>query len=79
MHKDLVWNKGGVVPGFDPSIWRRDDFGNMIRFTDYGRHSDFGWEIDHIVPKSRGGSDLLSNLRPLFWRANASHGGRIGN
>jgi hypothetical protein len=30
-----VWNKGRICPGFDPTVWRYDDYGNPITFGDY--------------------------------------------
>ena len=66
-----VWNKGTKIEGHDAKVWRHDDFGNVIKFAEYSnRDSDYGWEIDHIVPVAAGGSDSLSNLRPLQWEAN---------
>jgi 5-methylcytosine-specific restriction endonuclease McrA len=75
-----IWNKGQIIPGEDPAIWRRDDFGNKIRFQNKSdRSSLYGWESDHIIPRATGGTDELANLRPLHWRANASLGGLLGN
>jgi hypothetical protein len=74
-----VWMKGRVILGYDPSIWRYDDNGNPIRFSDYGnRSSQYGWEMDHYpIPDALGGLDDVSNLRPLRCRDNASYGGRL--
>jgi 5-methylcytosine-specific restriction endonuclease McrA len=75
-----VFNLGHVDPNFDRNVWRRDDFGNLIRRSDYGdRSSPYGWEIDHIHPRALFGSDDLSNLRPLHCRANATLGGMLGS
>ena len=72
-----VWRKGAAIPGYDPNQWRHDANGSVIRFGDYGdRDSKYGWEADHIVPVSSGGSNNLSHLRPLHWHTNAGHVGR---
>ena len=68
----LVWEKAIAVPGYNPTIIRKDICGAWIKWNDYGnRESQCGWEIDHIKPVSLGGSSLMSNLRPLHWQNNA--------
>jgi hypothetical protein len=81
LKRRAVWNKGRLRPGFDPTIWRYDDFGNPIKFDEYGnRSSPYGWEYDHHpVPKALGGSDHESNLRPLRCATNLMLGGLLGN
>ena len=75
IRKRMVWNKGHVIVGQGPDEWRRDHLGNIIQFSEYGnRNSTFGWEIDHILQVRLGGSDDLSNLRPLQWWANVQRG-----
>jgi hypothetical protein len=77
--KRLVWTKGRVIPGYDPAVWRHDDYGRVMRYADYGcRSSEFGWEIDHISPLALGGGDHPANLRPLHCKINAGLGGLLG-
>lgn len=69
---EAVWKKGKAVSS-DPDKWRKDDCGAWISRERYrDRDSIYGWEIDHIKPKSEGGSDDLENLRPLQWKNNVS-------
>lgn len=72
---DLVWNKAFVVPKYDPARFRKDSSGAWIARFSYGdTESIFGWEIDHVYPISKGGSDDERNLRPINWRNNRSKG-----
>lgn len=73
--KRAVWNKGRVIPGYDPAVWRYDMCGDVMKFPEHGNeNSKFGWEIDHIRPVSKGGTDDLNNLQPLYWKNNRKKG-----
>jgi len=65
-----VWLKASAVAGHDPANVRKDRCGAWIRYSEYGKTTDLGWEIDHDRPVALGGGDDLSNLQPLNWQNN---------
>jgi hypothetical protein len=74
----LVWKKALIIPGYEhlQAMVRWDVYHSVIQFQGYGdRDHEFGWEFDHWpMPKWMGGSDDISNLRPLHWRNNCDQG-----
>lgn len=52
--------------------------GFLIKQSEYGRLSEFGWEVDHHVPSGVGGPERADNFRARHWRGNRSAGGILG-
>ncbi len=69
-----VWNKAFPQTNNNPDVFRKDYAGAWICFSQYGMRSEYGWEIDHLKPVSKGGTDDPANLYPLFWKNNLSKG-----
>jgi hypothetical protein len=68
-----IWKKGLIIPGYNPNKYRRDSAGEWMERSEYGnKHSEFGWKIIRIIPKSEGGTDELSNLEPMSREAIAA-------
>lgn len=71
---DDVWSKAKAIPGKDPDQYRQDPYGNPMYKPSYGKASEMGWEIDHIKPSSKGGSDAIQNKQALNTSVNRSKG-----
>lgn len=75
--KDKVWALAAIIGGKDPNTHRQDPYGNVMYKASYGQATPMGWEIDHIIPPSRGGSDDIINLQALNTSVNRSKGNSL--
>lgn len=71
---DEAWNKATIDENNDPKIWRKDPCGAWINYNQYGKQSEYGWSIDHIIPKvlfNNNDYDSSScNRRAMHWENN---------
>ena len=81
--KRHYWRLANKVDGENPDEVRRDASGAIIHYSKYkDRNSDYGWEIDHIYPKTllleaNVPEELINdprNLRAMNWKNNVSKG-----
>src|SRR5947209_19803916 len=76
---NAVWEKARIISNNDPNVFRKDSCGAWIKKSDHGTIGQYGWEIDHIMPVAKGGTDVLSNLQPLNWSNNRHKGDTYPN
>lgn len=73
--KNSAWDNAQLVDGYKPDKYRKDACGAWIARDKYGEvDSIYGWQIDHIYPKSKGGDENPLNLRALHCKNNQSKG-----
>ena len=72
-----MWNCAETIKGKDPVKFRKDPYGNQLCFQSYGTNGAQSWDIDHIKPQSRGGSDNIHNLQALQSSVNRSKGNTL--
>ncbi len=40
-----AWEEASPIKGKNPKIWRRDENGTIIKFSEFNKDSKFAWEI----------------------------------
>lgn len=74
--KQIAWGAATATLDINERI---DCDGRRIRWSEYGKLTEYGWEIDHAAPLALGGLDGLGNLRARHYRGNRSAGGILGS
>lgn len=75
--KEKAWNNAQTIRSKDPDLYRKDPYGNVMYKPSNGKSSAMGWDVDHIKPVSRGGSDATLNLQALNTSVNRSKGNTL--
>ena len=76
---DAVWNRAIPQESNNPDLFRKDYAGAWIKKSDYGKETEYGWEIDHLRPLAKDGDYSLNNLYPVQWRNNRKKGNSYPN
>ncbi len=72
--REQVWNTARTIVGKNPAVYRTSEDNKPIYYHSYGQPSAMGWDVDHIRPKSKGGSDDIGNLQTLTSHLNRGIG-----
>lgn len=72
-----AWNTARTIDGLDARLWRLDPCDALIYRDCYGQETRYGWNIDHIIPKTmfgdgNGYDSTPQNRRAMHWQNNAS-------
>lgn len=75
----MAWMAASPVGHLNSQEWRIDCDSRLIRWSDFGETTEFGWEIDHVFPSILGGPDDPSNWRARHHSGNRRAGAILGN
>lgn len=74
-----AWSKAQIHSNYPDGSVRIDAYGSIMSLGEYGKQTEYGWEIDHELPQHGFSvfSSLMANQRALHWRNNRSKGDKI--
>lgn len=75
--KSVAGQRALMTQALRTSIKERDDYTCQKCGANIYEETNLLLEIDHIIPLSKGGTSIESNLQTLCWRCNRSKGSKI--
>lgn len=73
----MKWTQDKLKQVFDRTSGKCHICHRLVEYSSYGnvKRGD-GWEVEHSIPRSHGGSDNLNNLYPAHVNCNRSKGAK---
>ena len=70
---DAIYGKTDLAKDCFGTYIYKEDFGDYVtkrKWQEDGKYYNFGWDVDHILAVSKGGTDDNNNLEPMHWENN---------
>ena len=58
INKKEIWSKGRIVPGADPDLFRKDDYGYWIKYEEFLTGNKMAWDLEKRYSQDSSEPDL---------------------
>ncbi len=66
--KKDAWSRGRIIEGIDPDLFRKDDYGNWLKYDEFLEEKAMGWDIERRYSPVITGSEFYPVARSRMKR-----------